>query len=125
MSVESGNSSRAKRAPNVALEIENSPDFKQLNEEEKDLVIKIAIMPDKYIEMKNMFIKEHEKNKEVAESFINTVDKETGSSTNAQQAIGKSLFNQIFKSFTIVIYNFLGSKGLIEKGKQDAVMEDE
>lgn len=89
MSVESSTSNRAKRAPNVSVEIANATGFSQLTEEEKDLVIKIALMPEKYIQMKNMFIKEFEKNNEVQESFIKSVDKDTGSETNAQQAVGK------------------------------------
>lgn len=136
VSIESAGSSRAKRAPNASLEIANATGFSQLTEEEKDLVIKIGIMPEKYAQMKNLFIKEYEKNGEVAQSFTKVADKETGESTNVQQACGnifnlhffaisQNLQNSNLALFFIVIYNFLASKDAIKRSKPDMEIDED
>lgn len=83
---EASASGRSRRAPNASLEIENSSGFNQLTEEEKDLVIKIGLMPEQYNKMKNLFSKEYETNGEVKESFINKVTQSVDEKANAQQA---------------------------------------
>ena len=83
---EASASGRSRRAPNASLEIENSSGFNQLTEEEKDLVIKIGLMPEQYNKMKNLFSKEYETNGEVKESFINKVAQSVDEKANAQQA---------------------------------------
>jgi len=77
--------SRSKRAPNASIEIANANGFTQLSEDEKDMVVKIELMPDRYTEAKALFIEEQEKEGQVAESFINTVTKKAGEGINPQQ----------------------------------------
>jgi transcriptional adapter 2-alpha len=95
LSVESGGSSRNRRAPNISLEIANASGFNSLTEDEKDLVIKINIMPDNYLEIKNLFIEEFEDKGEVPESYINDATKKIGENVNPQQSVGKYLLYYI------------------------------
>lgn len=83
---EASSSGRSRRAPNVSVEIANAAGFNQLSEDEKDLVIKIGLMPEQYNKMKTMFSKEYETSGEVKESFINTVTQSVDDKANAQQA---------------------------------------
>uniref|UniRef100_A0A7S3JP72 Transcriptional adapter 2 n=1 Tax=Euplotes harpa TaxID=151035 RepID=A0A7S3JP72_9SPIT len=105
-----GSALRPKRAYNASVEIANAPGFGQLTEEEKDLVIKIGVMPTHYKLMKNMFIKQFEANGDIKEEFITEVANETGENTNVQQSL--------------VIYNFLAKNKSIKKADNGSEDDD-
>ena len=106
---ETSTSGRSRRAPNASVEIANASGFSQLTEEEKDLVIKIGLMPDQYNIMKNLFIKEFESNGEVKESFINKAAQNVDEKSNAQQAW--------------VVFNFLVGNESIKRAPHEPMEE--
>jgi (p)ppGpp synthase/HD superfamily hydrolase len=94
---ESKRNREGRRITNLPDLITNSHGFKQLTEEEKDLVIKGMYNLDQYNEVKNKLIEENKKSGAVSQAFL----KEIGEDIEEQK--------------NIVIYNFLASKNLITK----------
>ena len=64
------NNKRLRRNPNQDNDINNSPMFSKLSEDEKNLVLACKIDPETYFEIKAKMIQENQKNKAVKESFI-------------------------------------------------------
>jgi len=89
LNIDNKSSKRVRRNPNAAEEISTAVGFNRLSESEKDLVIKINMMPEKFNQVKNLLIKENEKNQAVKESFIGEINEKAGSEVNPQQIIGK------------------------------------
>jgi len=52
-----------------------------------NIVIKINMMPNKYLQVKEKIVKEYKKKGKVEESYINHVTKEVGGVINPQQTI--------------------------------------
>lgn len=58
-----------------------------------NLVTKINLMPEKYLQLKAKLVEEHKKTGKVEESFINEATKQVGGVVNPQQTIGESLYD--------------------------------
>ena len=94
-------SRRLRRNPHSAVEITAAAGFSRLNENEKDLIIKLQMMPDTYNQIKKALIQENEKNKAVKESYIEDVSQEVGNGVNPQQSIGKRSVIYLIVIFTV------------------------
>ena len=82
-----------RRALQLSKDVQECKEFNQLNDEEQNLVVKINMMPDKFLLIKQKMIEENEKNGRVEEAFINKVTEEVGGVINPQQTCGKRIYN--------------------------------
>lgn len=109
---------------NTSKEIENSPEFSKLTEEEKNIALKAEIMPNQFLKIKSILIKQHEKEGQVAHAYLKTAAQEIGD--NVQQAIGKPSSPSSASTLglprydpCLVVFNYLVKKDAIKRGKDD------
>ena len=86
--------SRTRRDPNETIEISNAAGFSQLCEEEKDILVKIKMMPENYNKLKKQFIDRSNGKGAVEEEFVYEASDKAGDSVNPQQSIGKHIIYQ-------------------------------
>lgn len=99
------NSKRLRRNPHADVEISASPFFEKLDDNEKQLVTSIKIMPEDYFEIKNYMIKEQSVNKITREDMLQKIQNENITKAPfAQKNIGKSQDLTVFFWFHHKLY---------------------
>ena len=98
-SIESGESRRGGRIPNIAEKISSHKEFMVLNEDEKELVLKLKMFPTQYLNIKKKLERRFEKTKAVRQSFSSGMDADEGESNSDE----------------IVIYDFLVKHRIINR----------